>query len=125
MKNQLFVFLIRWLLSSLGLFFCVKLFGSTTDQYTSGTFLLAGLFFSLANSIVKPFITILSLPLILLSVGLFTLVLNGLLVYISIKLTPGVAMGFWGSFASGLVLSLINYIVNITLQPYNKNHESR
>jgi len=57
-------------------------------------FLVAGLVFSLVNAVLKPIVTILSLPAILLTLGLFTIIVNGVMVYISLKLTPGITMTF-------------------------------
>lgn len=120
MRKQLAVFLIRWTLNSLGLWVSVRLFGtgySEADINASlWAFLLAGLIFSLVNSILKPIVVILSLPAILLTLGLFTLVVNGLMVYISLALAPGLSMSFLNSILTGMVLSLVNYIVSSALE---------
>lgn len=79
-------------------------------------FLIAGLIFSVINAVLRPIITILSLPAILLTLGLFTVIVNGILVYISLKLAPGISMTFWHSVLTGLVLSLVNYIVSSVLE---------
>lgn len=120
MKRQFLVFLIRWLLNSLGLWVAVSLFGMgygnvSVDVGVSG-FLLAGLIFSIINSVLKPITVILSLPAILLTLGLFMLVVNGLMVYISLKLTPGFSMSFINSILTGMLLSLVNYIVSAALE---------
>ena len=82
-----------------------------------GAFLMAGLIFSLVNAILKPAVIILALPAILLTLGLFTIIVNGLMVYISLKLAPGdLTMTFWNSVLTGLVLSLVNYIVSSALE---------
>jgi len=78
-------------------------------------FLLAGLIFSVINSVLKPIIVILSLPAILLTLGLFMIIVNGLLVYISLRFTPGISMSFINSVLTGMILSLVNYIVSATL----------
>lgn len=81
-----------------------------------GAFLLAGLIFSLVNTILRPVIVIFSLPAILLTLGLFMFIVNGILVYISLKLTPGLQMSFFNSILTGMILSLINYIVSSVLE---------
>lgn len=78
-------------------------------------FLFAGLIFSIVNSILKPFVVVLSLPAILLTLGLFMIIVNGLMVYVSLRLAPGVTMSFINSILTGMILSLINYIVSTTL----------
>lgn len=80
------------------------------------TFLIAGLIFSVVNSVVKPIAVIVSLPAILITLGLFTIVVNGLMVYISLLLAPGLSMTFGASIIAGVILSLVNYIVNSALE---------
>jgi putative membrane protein len=120
MKKQFAVFLIRWLLNTLGLWVSVRLFaddyGPVQDEAGVWIFLLAGAIFSVINSILRPIIVVLSLPFILITLGLFTLIVNGLMVYISLALTPGLAMTFWDSILTGMVLSLVNYIVSSALE---------
>jgi putative membrane protein len=119
MKRQFGVFVLRWLLNSVGLWVAVRLLGTGSDNLhvTAGTlgFLLAGLIFSIVNSFLKPIITILSLPAILLSLGFFGFIINGLMVYISIKIAPGISMTFFNSILTGILLSLVNYIVSAAL----------
>lgn len=116
MRRQFTVFLLRWLLNSFGLWVAVRLLGTgySGDQIKAsiGVFLLAGLIFSVINSVLRPIIVILSLPAILLTLGLFMLVVNGILVYISLRLAPGLQMTFVNSILTGMILSLINYIVS-------------
>lgn len=120
MRKQFFGFIVRWVLNSFGLWVAVRLFGTgyTNDVVTAGTggFLLAGLIFSIVNSILRPIVIILSLPAILVTLGLFTIIVNGLMVYVSLKLAPGIHMTFWYSVLTGMVLSLVNYIVSSALE---------
>ena len=119
MNKFLPIFIVRWLFNSLGLWIAVRLFGTGYDDSHVGIslvgFLLAGLIFSVVNAVLKPFIVILSLPAILLTLGLFMLIVNGLLVWISFWLVPGISMTFLNSIYTGIILSLLNYIVSATL----------
>jgi putative membrane protein len=117
MKKQFEVFIVRWLLNSVGLWIAVRLLGTGyNDVMAIGVvgFLTAGLVFSIVNSVLKPFLVILSLPAILLSLGLFMLIVNGIMVYVSLKLAPGISMTFFNSILTGMLLSLVNYIVSAT-----------
>jgi putative membrane protein len=130
MRQQFAVFLVRWLLNSFGLWIAVRILGTgySDAQVDAGyvVFLLAGLIFSVMNSILRPIIIILSLPAILLTLGLFILVVNGLMVYISLKLAPGLQMSFFNSVLTGMILSLINYIVSSALElNYGRKNEER
>lgn len=130
MKRQFLVFIVRWILNSFGLWVAVRLFGTGYNNEaiaaSAGVFLLAGLIFSIINSILRPIVIILSLPAILLTLGLFTIIVNGLMVYISLSLAPGLSMTFWNSVLTGIVLSLVNYIVSSALElQYERQQERR
>ena len=130
MKRQFSVFIIRLVLNSIGLWIAVRIFGtgySNNDLVMSaGAFLFAGLIFSIINSVLKPIVIILSLPAILLTLGFFTIIVNGLMVYISLLLAPGLHMTFWNSVLTGIVLSLINYIVSSALElQYTRRQENK
>lgn len=115
MKRQFAVFLLRLVLNMVGIAIAVRLFGTghdVTAPMSVGALLVAALIFSIVNAIIKPFVIVLALPAILLTLGLFTIVVNGLMVWISLNLTPGLQMTFWHSILTGLVLSLVNYIVS-------------
>lgn len=120
MKRQFLVFVVRWALNSFGLWIAVKLLGTGYHDVnvTAGVwgFLFAGLIFSIINTILKPLAVILSLPAILLTLGLFMFIVNGLMVYISLSLAPGISMSFINSILTGMLLSLINYIVSAALE---------
>lgn len=120
MKQQFFVFLVRWLLNSFGLWVAVRLLGTGYENVdvTAGFwgFLFAGLIFSVVNSFLKPLAVIFSLPAILLTLGLFMLIVNGALVYLSLAIAPGLAMSFANSILTGIILSLINYIVSAAVE---------
>jgi putative membrane protein len=101
------------------LWIAVRLFGtgydSTQVSISIVGFLLAGLIFSLVNMVLKPFVVILALPAILLTLGLFIIIVNGLMVWISLRFIPSIEMTFLNSILTGIILSLVNYIVSATL----------
>lgn len=129
MKRQFLTFVIRWVLNSFGLWIAVRIFGTGfNDQIASNisVFLIAGLIFSVVNAVLKPIVIILSLPAILITLGLFTVVVNGFMVYISLRLAPGIHMTFINSILTGLVLSLVNYIVSSALElEYGRTREEK
>ena len=114
-KNQILVFLLRWAASTAGMWIIINLF-SEVSKTISGDFWLyvvAGLVFSLVNSIIRPLTTLLSLPLIILSMGIFTIIINIAMVALTIWILPGVSISFWGAFAGMLTMSIINGLVNL------------
>lgn len=116
-KQQIFVFLLRWLASSLGMFFCISWFGviNSTAAFSAPWVLyaVAGLIFSLVNSFVKPLIKMMALPLAILTMGISTLLINTAMVVITIYLLPGVEMDFLGAALSSVILSSINAVLNL------------
>lgn len=130
MKKQFLVFILRWILNSLGLWVSVRIFGTGygNTELVAGmwVFLFAGLIFSLVNAVLRPVVIILSLPAILLTLGLFTIIVNGFMVYVSLLIAPGLHMTFWNSVLTGIVLSLVNYIVSSALElQYARRREER
>jgi putative membrane protein len=117
-------------LNSIGLWVAVRIFGTgygpTELVSSTSVFLFAGLIFSLVNTVLRPVVIILSLPAILLTLGLFTVIVNGFMVYVSLLLAPGLHMTFWNSVLTGIVLSLVNYIVSSALElQYARRREER
>lgn len=117
MRKQLLVFVIRWLATGFGIWLAVGLLGGVQPGYepTVWTYAGAGLAFSIVNSFLKPIITILSLPAIVLTLGLFMLVVNGLMVWIALLLVPSLEMSFWQAILAGILLSIINYVISSLL----------
>jgi putative membrane protein len=111
-KENLVIFIYRWFLNTFALWFLISIFGKVGFSADAGTYFLAGFIFSIVNSILRPILTILSIPAILLSYGLFTLVVNGVILWISMKIAPNVSMSLWNSIVAGAVLSLINYAIS-------------
>jgi putative membrane protein len=75
--------------------------------------LVAGAIFGLLNLIVRPLALILSLPALILSLGLFYFVLNALLLWAFASLLPGYAVsGFWPALGGSLVLMVVNWVLS-------------
>ena len=78
-------------------------------------YLAAGLIFSVVNTVIKPVVTIFALPFIFITMGLATILVNAAMVGLTIWLMPDVSMSFWGAIESCLLISLINYLVNLAM----------
>ncbi|MGD8894853.1 MAG: phage holin family protein [Acidobacteriota bacterium] len=82
----------------------------------TGTWLqlaLAGAIFGLLNLIVRPLALILSIPALILTLGLFYFVLNALLLWGFSRLLPGYAVsGFWPALGGSLVLMVVNWVLS-------------
>jgi len=74
--------------------------------------LVAGAIFGLLNLIVRPVAMLLSLPLLVVSLGLFYFVLNGLLLWGFSKLMPGYTVsGLWAGILGSLVIMIVNWLI--------------
>ena len=120
MKRQFAIFILRIVLNSFGLWVAVRLLGSGVSaadvDASYSVFLVAGIIFSLLNAVLRPIVVILSLPAILLTLGLFVFVVNGFMVWLALQLTPHIHMTFLNAIFAGMILSLINYIVSSALE---------
>jgi len=117
MNKPIFRFMTRWLVSSLGLWIAAG-FLSNSISYQSqwSVIVIAGLVLAFINTIVKPLLVILSLPALLISLGLFMVIINGLTVFIvSLLYTPLHITNFWAAVFAGMVIGLVNYLVTAIL----------
>ena len=114
-KKQLLVFLFRWLISTGGMWLTINLFGRIDSNVTDNIWLyiVAGLVFSLVNSVVRPLATLFSLPFIILSMGIFTILINIAMIALTIWILPGVHIDFWGAFFGTITMTIVNGLVNL------------
>lgn len=111
-------FAIRWFVCSLGLAIAAG-FLNENITYNQGIFVLAvgGFLLAVVNAIIKPIVVILSLPAILFSLGLFMIVINGLMVWLVSQLYPALNIdGFGTAMLAGLVIGLVNYLVTTIVE---------
>jgi putative membrane protein len=109
--------MLRWFVSGLGIWVAAGILGGGVD-YSHGTaIVIAGLILAVANSVIKPFVVLLSLPFILFSLGLFMIVINGLMVIIVSQLYSGFQItGFGTAMIAGMIIGLVNYLVTTILE---------
>lgn len=107
----------RWLVSGLGLWIAAGLLSQSIDyQDKLRVIIIAGLILAIVNTFIRPLIVILSLPAILLTLGLFMIVVNGLMVFLVSKLyTPLEITNFWAAILAGVIIGLVNYLVTAIL----------
>lgn len=103
--------LLRCLANMLGFYIAGLLFPAiSSSSYES--FFWAGIVLGLLNIFVRPLLVLISLPLTLLTLGLFTLVINTLLVIMTQHLISGLVIpSFALSFATAFIISIANIIV--------------
>ena len=78
----------------------------------TGDLLFVALVFGLVNAFLRPILTILSIPFIVLTLGIFYFILNGLLLLLVDSLTTLQVNGLWWALLGSLVISIVNSILN-------------
>lgn len=77
-----------------------------------GTALIAAAALGLINTLIRPLLILLTLPITVLTLGLFVLIINALLVILASKLVPGFYVaGFWSAMLFSLVVSGVNWML--------------
>jgi putative membrane protein len=116
MKKQLNRFLLRWFVNGLGLWIASRLFDTISFDESLMAIVGAGLVLSLLNALLKPLLVILTLPAVLLSLGLFMIVINGAVVFFASQLYgPLEVTSFGGAVLAGLIIGLVNYALTTLL----------
>ncbi|MFO0971308.1 MAG: phage holin family protein [Candidatus Saccharimonadales bacterium] len=112
MKRQFAQFLIRWGLNTVGLFVAAHFLKGLSYQEEWRVLVVAALVLSIINALIKPFVVILSLPALLVTLGIFSIVINGFMVYLAHLLySPFQVSSFGTAILAGLVVGLVNYTV--------------
>lgn len=102
---------VTWIADSLSLWILDALYKNIYIP-NFGTVLILALVIALINKTIKPLLKVMSLPISLVTFGLFALVINALMLELSFKLVPDAYIkGFWTAFGASIVLSLINSLV--------------
>jgi putative membrane protein len=122
--------LLHWVLNAAALWVAAALVPGL--DFAGGPFrlLLVAAVFGIVNSTLRPLLAILTCPLIVLTLGLFTLVINGLMVLVTGWLSEswnlGFAVsGFWAAFFGGLVVGLVSMMLSLALAPKESRVTSR
>ncbi len=117
--NLLYRFLVRWLVCGLGLWIAAGLLGDERITYDGriGVIIIGGLLLAIINAVIKPIVVILSLPAILFTLGLFMIVINGLMVMLASAIySPLHVSSIWSAMLAGVVIGLVNYLVTAILE---------
>jgi putative membrane protein len=112
-------FFLRWVINAIALYLAVLLLPGIDHQGGWVSIIWLALIFGLVNALFRPLLNVLTCPLIILTLGLFTLVLNTFLFW----LTSAIAQSFnlnliisdpvwWNAFLGGLVVSVVSIVMS-------------
>ncbi|HRN75589.1 phage holin family protein [Ottowia sp.] len=111
MLANLTPFLLHWAITAFGLWVAGHVFKGMHFA-SGGALAVAALLLGLANAVVRPLLVVLTLPLTLLSFGLFLLVINALVLMLVARLVRGFHLdGFWTAFWASLFMSLLSLVL--------------
>ncbi len=109
------VFLIHWLVVALGLAAAAYLVPGVSVA-SGGALAVGALVLGFVNAVVKPVLTLLTLPLTVVTLGLFYFVVNAAAFGLAAALVPGFSVAsFWAALFGALVVSLVSWLVGAFL----------
>ena len=117
MAVQLLRFVMFWGLNVLLLWVASSLFSNSVRFDSVHTLLLSGLLFGIAHVVLKPILILLTLPVTVLTLGLFLIVINALILLLVAWLVPGFYVaGFWPAVGVSLFISLFSFLLSLVFQ---------
>lgn len=107
-------FLLRLIVNALALYLLTQVYGGVS--FAPGTdivsILLAALVMGIVNALIRPVLLLLSLPVNVLTLGLFTLVVNGVVLWIVAALTALNVNGFGAAIIGAIILTIISWVLD-------------
>ncbi len=106
-------FIIRLLINMVTIMIIAYLFPSLIWVNSWVSALGAAFLLGIVNAIIRPIFILLTLPLTILTLGLFLLIINGLMLWLVAGLVGGFHVsGFWGAFFGSILISLVSWILS-------------
>ena len=106
-------FIVRLLIHMVAIFIISYLFPSLIRVDSVGIALLAALILGLANAILRPILIFLTLPITIITLGLFLFVVNGIMLWLVSAIVKGFYVnGFWGAVFGSILISLVSWVLS-------------
>jgi len=114
-------FLIRWLVNAAALWVATQIVPGVSYSGGPLPLLAVALVFGVVNAVIRPVAKILTFPIIILTLGIFALVINGLMLMLTSALSSALGLGFhvagfWAAFWGALVVSLVSTILSLFIR---------
>lgn len=110
-------FILRLLVNAVALYLLTRVYGGVS--FAQGTdivnILIAALVMGIVNALIRPVLLLLSLPVNVLTLGLFTLVVNGVVLWIVASVTALNVSGFGAAIIGALILTIISWLLDSVL----------
>ncbi len=114
-------FILRWAINAVAIFLAIRFVPGIHLQGGWVSVIWLALIFGLVNAFVRPLLNILTCPLIILTLGLFTLLINTFLLWLTGQIGQyfgiGITMdGFWPAFLGGVVVTIVSVFLTLILK---------
>jgi putative membrane protein len=111
-------FLLRWLINAAALWVAVQIVPGVTYTGDWVYLLFVALVFGLLNALLRPLLTVLSCPRLILKLGLFTFVINAVIMLLTGAIARSLGLGFhvagfWAAFWGALVVSIVSVLLSL------------
>jgi putative membrane protein len=107
-------FAVRWAFNVVALFVAAWLLSGIGYGNQWWTLLIAGAVFTLVNAFVKPILTVLSIPFIVVTLGFFYFLINILMLYLTDWIVPDFEIRtFWWAVLGSIIVSLVNWVLHL------------
>ncbi len=112
--------IISWFINTIALLLVSKMIPGIFIQDFSAA-LFGALILAAFNAFLKPILLIITLPINVVMLGLFTFFINAFLFYLASKVVSGFTIaGFWSAFFGAILFGVINFLLNLIMNPVNK-----
>ena len=123
-------FLVRLLVNAVALWLATRLVDGISFDGELVFLLVVALIFGVANAIVKPILIVLTFPFLIVTLGLFLLVLNACMLWLTGYISDAAELGFHVSgfraaFLGGLVVSVVSFVLSLLVGDSKKSGERR
>src|SRR5512138_3401661 len=123
-------FLLRWFINAIALYLAVLLLPGIDFRGGWVSLIWLALVFGIINALFRPLLNVLTCPLIILTLGLFTLVINTFLFWLTSVIGQSLGLGLvirepvlWNAFLGGLIISAVSFIMTMILKDELKSRK--
>ena len=123
-------FLIRLLVNAAALWVATQVVSGVTFDGGLLPMLGVALVFGVVNALLRPVAKILTFPIIIVTLGIFALVINGLMLWLTSSLSAALGLGFhvsgfWAAFWGAIVVSLVSLVLSMLIRDGSKSDRGR
>lgn len=123
-------FFIRWVINAVALYVAVLIVPGINFGGEWTDLLWVALIFGLLNALVRPLLKLLTFPLIILTLGLFTILINAVMLLLTSNIGQSFNLdfsvdGFWPALLGSLVISLVSVVMSTILREDRKNRKNK